>query len=438
MPVTSTGRLLNVHRYRYRKGGAEAVYLDHSRLFVERGWSCAEFAMAHPKNPPSPWDEHFPSQFDPRPGWQGLLDIPRFIYSREAKRQMGRVLETFRPDIVHVHGLYHQLTPSVLEPIAAAGIPIVYTLHDFKLLCPAYSFFTEKLGVCERCASGSYWNCAVHACLHDSRAVSAVYALDAYVHRWRGAYHGVSAFVMPSRSILEKHLEHGFPAEKLHHIPNFFETTADEPVTPELIAEAQGCYGRYVVYFGRLSPEKGCGVLIEACDAAGLTLVLVGEGPEEARLREQAARSSQAVHFTGYLSGERLWAVVEAALGVVLPSIWYEIAPRACSRPWRAKPMVASAIGGLPEQIEDGVTGYLAPPGDAAALSLALLRLAMLSAAEREAMGERARIRALTSFTAERYFSSTAALYGSFGRTAGQGGARSTRDAASRPGRRNA
>ena len=410
--MTSAGRLLNVHRYRYRKGGAEAVYLDHSRLFAERGWSCAEFAMAHPRNPPSAWDGYFPRQFEPRAGWRGLLDVPRFLYSGEAKRQMARLVEDFRPDIIHVHGLYHQLTPSVLEPITARAIPIVYTLHDFKLLCPAYSLFTEKLGVCERCASGSFWHCAAHACLHDSRAVSAVYALEAYVHRWRGAYEGVSAFVMPSRSILEKHLEHGFPPEKLHYIPNFFETTADEPVTAELVAEARQRFGDYIVYFGRLSPEKGCNILIEACDRAGLTLVLVGDGPEEARLRELAARSCQPVHFTGYLAGERLWAVVEAAMGVALPSIWYEIAPKSVLEAMaRRKPMVASAIGGLPEQIEDGVTGYLAQPGDADSLAAALARLASLAEPERATMGDNARNRATSSFTADRYYSSMSDLY---------------------------
>jgi glycosyltransferase involved in cell wall biosynthesis len=404
--------LLNVHRYRFRKGGAEAVYLDHSRLFAKNGWACAEFAMAHPKNPLSPWDEYFPPYFDPRPGWRGLLDVPRFIHSGDAKRRMTALLASFRPDIVHVHGLYHQLTPSVLEPVAAAGIPIAYTLHDFKLLCPAYNLFTEKLGVCERCASGSFWHCATHACLHESHAVSAAYAMAAYFHRWRGAYDRVSAFVMPSRAILEKHLEYGFPAEKLHYIPNFFETTADEPVAPELIAAAVERYGRYVVYFGRLSPEKGCAVLVEACTAAGLPLVLVGEGPEEGRLKALAAQSRHPIHFAGFLSGASLWAVIEAALGVVLPSIWYENAPKSVLEAMaRGKPVVASAIGGLPELVEDGVTGYLAQPGDARSLSAALSRLASVAEPERIAMGEKAKNRAATSFTTERYYSSMASLY---------------------------
>ena len=407
------GRLLNVHRYRYRKGGAEAVFLDHVELFAERGWDCAEFCMAHPENPPSPFDDDFPPHFEPKAGIRGLFDVPRFIYAKEAKRRMAQMVDRFRPDIVHVHGLYHQLTPAVLEPLAARGIPIVYTLHDFKLLCPAYSFFNPRLGVCERCAGGRFWQCAANRCLHDSRAVSAVYALDAYVHRWRGSFDVVDAFVMPSRSILEKHQEHGLPAAKLHHIPNFFETTTDATVDPELIAAARDRYGRYIAYFGRLSAEKGCAQLIEACATAGLPLVLIGEGPEEQRLRALAERSTMPVHFTGYRSGDALWALVEGSLAVALPSIWYEIAPKSVLEAMaRGKPVVASAIGGLAEQIEDGVTGLLAEPGSVPALAAALGHLAELDEAALETMSTRARERASTSFTTDRYYNAMTELYG--------------------------
>jgi glycosyltransferase involved in cell wall biosynthesis len=407
------GRLLNVHRYRFRKGGAEAVFLDHAALFAGRGWTCAEFCMAHPKNPASPWDSYFPAHFEPKAGLAGLGSVGRFIYARDAKRQMGRLLDDFRPDIVHIHGLYQQLTPAVLEPIRERRIPIVYTVHDYKLLCPAYMAYTDSLGTCERCAGGSYWHCAANACLHGSRAVSAVYALDAYVHRWRGSFDAVTAFVMPSRSILEKHREHGFPADKLHYIPNFFQTSTDVEVAPSLVAEAQATYGRYIAYFGRLSREKGCPQLVEACARAGLPLVLIGEGPEEARLRAQASQSATPVHFAGYRSGDSLWALVEGALGVALPSTWYENAPKSVLEAMsRRKPVVASAIGGLPEMIEDGRTGFLAPAGDVAALAEALHRLATLPAATLAEMGERARERALRSFTTDGYYDTMSALYG--------------------------
>lgn len=406
------GRLLAVHRYGFRKGGAEAVHLDHLRLFRSRGWTCAEFTMVHPKNEPSEWDGYFPHHYQPSQGWRGLAGVPRFIYSREAKRNMRRLLHDFRPDVIHIHGLYQQLTPSVLEPAVQLGIPIVYTVHDFKLLCPAYMFYSETLGTCERCADGHAWNCAVHRCMHRSVAVSAVYAADALYHRWRGSYEAVSAYVMPSRSILEKHQAHGFPSDKLHHIPNFFETTVDEATDASALARMRNRYGTYVLYFGRLSPEKGCAHLIAACAAAGLPLVMVGEGPEEERLRAIARRSATTVVFTGYLTGRELWAFVEAALCVALPSLWYEIAPKSVLEAMaRGKPVVASAIGGLPELIEHGQSGFLVPPGDAKALAEALGRLAALPDGERAAMGAKARHRALTGFSADRYYSSMVRLY---------------------------
>lgn len=410
--ASAPGRLLNVHRYRFRKGGAEAVFLDHAALFEARGWQCAEFCMAHPDNPPSDWDAFFPSPFEPKAGLGGLLDVPRFIHSGEAQRQMARLLDQFRPDIVHIHGLYHQLTPAVLAPIAERRIPIAFTLHDFKLLCPAYTLFTEKLGMCERCADGAFHHAVRHACLHGSRAVSAVYALDAYVHRWRRSFDVVDAFVMPSRSILETHAAHGFPRAKLHHVANFFETTTDAATDPALIAEAKARYGRYIVYFGRLSVEKGLHHLIEACAMADLPLVLVGDGPEAARLQVQAKASTSPVHFTGYQSGDALWALVEGALAVALPSIWHEIAPKSVLEAMaRAKPVVASRIGGLPEQIEDGVTGYLAAPADSAALARALATVGALPAAELDAMGARARTRAMGAFTTDRYYAAMTTLY---------------------------
>ena len=406
------GRLLNVHRYRFRKGGAEAVFLDHAELFAGRGWSCAEFCMAHPLNPPSPWDSYFPAAFEPKGGIGGLFDVPRFVWSREAARQMARLLDDFRPDIVHIHGLYHQLTPSVLGPIAERRIPIVFTLHDFRLLCPAYTLFTPELGLCERCADGAFWQAVRHRCLHDSRAVSAVYALDSHIHRWRRSFDVVDAFVMPSRSILETHAAHGFPAEKLHHVPNFFETTTDAGPAPALVAEARARYGRYIAYFGRLSAEKGLGHLIDACATAQLPLVLIGDGPERACLERQAAKSPSPVHFTGYQSGDALWALVEAALGVALPSIWHEIAPKSVLEAMaRKKPVVASRIGGLPEQIADGVTGFLTTPADAPALAQALTRLANLAPDALAQLGDRARERALTLFTTERYYAAMTALY---------------------------
>ncbi|HMN70523.1 MAG TPA: glycosyltransferase, partial [Rhodoblastus sp.] len=133
-------RLLAIHRLHHRKGGAEGVHLDHLALFRERGWDCAEFAMDHPDNEPSDWSDYFPERFEPPSGVAGLAALPRFFHSSEAREKFARLLDDFKPDIIHAHGVYHHLTNAILKPARERGVPMVYTLHDYKLICPAYHF----------------------------------------------------------------------------------------------------------------------------------------------------------------------------------------------------------------------------------------------------------------------------------------------------------
>ena len=406
-------RLVGVHRLHHRKGGAEGVHLDHLALFRERGWTCAEFAMDHPDNDPSEWRDYFPRRFEPRPGLAQIASLPRFFHSGEAREKFTRLLDDVRPDVIHAHGIYHHLTNAILKPARERGIPIVYTLHDYKLICPAYHFHTEKLGVCERCRGGRQWNCLVHRCTHGSLAMDALYALDGLA-QWHGGAlrEAISRFVGPCRFIVDKFAEHGFPQEKLRYVPNFFESADDAPADPAEIAALRARFGRHVVFFGRLSAEKGVDLLIEAAADAGLPLVIVGDGPKREELEAQAVRRGGVVRFTGHLKGARLWAHVEAATAMALPSVWYEIAPKSILEAQaRGKPVIATAIGGLPEMVEDAVTGFLARPSDRASLAGCLTRLAAMSEDSVAAMGERARAQALTRFTRERYYREMLDIY---------------------------
>ena len=118
------------------------MHLDHLAPFRERGWLCADFAVDHPDNEPSDWSGCFPAPFAPRPGPAGLAALPRFFHSRQAGENFARLIDDFRPDVIHAHGIYHHLTNAILAPARRRGVPIVYTLHDYKLICPAYHFYT--------------------------------------------------------------------------------------------------------------------------------------------------------------------------------------------------------------------------------------------------------------------------------------------------------
>ncbi len=406
-------RLLGVHRLHHRKGGAEGVHLDHLALFRQRGWTCAEFAMDHPDNEASEWRGYFPAEFAPRSDLAGLKALPRFFHSSEARRQFSRLLEDFRPDVIHAHGVYHHLTNSILKPARDRGIPIVYTLHDYKLICPAYHFYTERSGVCEKCRGGRQWNCLTNRCTHGSLAMDALYALDGLVQWHSGALREAAArFVGPCRFIVEKFAEHGFPREKLRYVPNFFESADDAAVSPADVAAIRAAHGRHILYFGRLSPEKGLDVLIDAAASAGASLVIVGDGPKRAELEAQARTLGSRCVFTGHLKGAALWAHVEAASAVALPSVWYEIAPKSILEAQaRARPIVTTEIGGLPELVEDGVTGLVVKPGDRVGLAGALRRLLTMSEVDLARMGAKGREQAVASFTRDRYYREMTGIY---------------------------
>ncbi|MDE2364045.1 MAG: glycosyltransferase [Hyphomicrobiales bacterium] len=406
-------RLIGVHRLHHRKGGAEGVHLDHLTLFKDRGWTCAEFAMDHPDNEPSPWSRYFPERFDPPTGLLGVSALPRFFHSSEAQEKFARLISDFKPDVIHAHGIYHHLTNAILKPALAAGVPIVYTLHDYKLLCPAYHLYTEKAGVCERCKGGRQWRCLTNRCTHGSLAMDAVYALDGYM-QWRSGMlrNAVSRFVGPCRFIVEKFAEFGFDTSKLRYVPNFFESADDAPTDPAVVARLRQEIGPHFLYFGRLSPEKGLDVLIDAAALAGASLVIVGDGPERNKLESLTKARGVSCTFKGHLKGVALWAQVEAADAVVLPSVWYEIAPKSILEAQaRGKAVLTTRIGGLPELVTDGVTGLIAAPGDRLSLAECIRRFVAMSAPERAALGVRARTHVRTAFTRDRYYREMTAIY---------------------------
>ena len=359
------------HKFYYEKAGAEAYVLRLTRLLEAAGHTVIPFAMRHPANLPSPYAKHFVSQVEFRGRRNLFTDVgraARVIWSTEARAKLEGLLREEKIDVAHLHNIAHQLSPSILGPLARRSIPIVQTMHDYKLLCPVYTF-RSRGEVCERCKAGRYWNAVVRRCNADSLPLSLTSAAEAAVHRALHSYRHVHVFHCPSLFEMSKMLEHGVPRERLAFVPHFVDASAYVPSFGG---------GTYALFAGRLSEEKGLFTLLEAHRRTpGLRLVIAGDGPlREALEARVSGEQRERLTFAGHLSGEaydRAWA--EAAC-LVLPSEWYEVRPMVIHEASaRGKAVVTTRLGTIPEIVEDGVTGLLVPPGAPDALGKAMLSL---------------------------------------------------------------
>lgn len=352
--------LLLVNKYFYVRGGADKVFFEEAALLASKGHKLGFFSMDHPRNAPSPYAGYFVSgvDYEERLGlWRAVREAGRILYSWEAKQNLRRLLERERFDLVHMHNIYHQISPSILDAIAEAGLPAVMTLHDYKMVCPTYNLLS-KGRICERCSRGRYFHGFLRRCAKDSYSRSFVNMAEMYLHhRILGLYGKVALFIAPSRFLKDKVLAMGFPGE-VRYVPNFINAAAYRPQF--------GGRERSLVFFGRLSKEKGLETLIQAMAGIPGTLKLIGEGPERPRLEALVHQERlDNVQFWGYCQADALFAEVKKSWFAVIPSEWYENNPLSVLEAFAlGKPVVAARSGGIPELVRDFDTGLTFEPGN--------------------------------------------------------------------------
>ena len=390
--------LLAVNNYYYRRGGAEAVFLDHNRLFEAEGWRVVPFAMRHPRNLASPWADYFVEEIEYGRRYSlgdRLVRVPKVVYSFEARRRLAALLDRVRPDAAHAHNVYHHLSPSVLWALHARGVPTVLTLHDLKIACPAYTMLAPD-GVCERCRGGRLYEVVRHRCLKGSLPLSLVAYAEATLHRRLRTYERcVARLVVPSRFYATRLAEWGIASAKLVHVPNFVAAGDYEP---------RYAPGRRFVYVGRLVREKGVATLIRAAARAGVGVRVIGAGPESQALQSLARTLAANVEFTGHLVGPALRDAIAGARAVVLPSEWYENAPLALLEAYAlGKPVIGAHIGGIPELIREGETGTAFASGSVDELAARLVEFASRPDDQLAALGAEARRVAETEYSPRRY-----------------------------------
>ena len=404
-------RVLLVNAFHYLRGGVERTYFDESRWLAAAGHEVAHLAIRDPRNLPSPTAAHFAPAADygaDAPLLRQLAQLPRAVWSAPAARAAASLLSEFRPDVAHVHAPSRYLTPAVLRPLERAGVPMVMTLHDFKPWCTNRVLFARG-GPCERCRGGRHWHALAVGCVQDSRAKSAVGMVEAYAHDALGAYRAVRRWLAPSRFVLEKAAELGAPRERLRLVPHGVEPGAPAADRPGPGAGVPAD-GRYVLFAGRISLEKGVRLLPAlAARIAPVPLVVAGGGPLEGWLAEAVVLAPN-LRPLGHRSAGEVRALVQGAAVVIVPSLFYETYCYAAAEALLdARPVVASRLGAIPELVEHEVTGLLSPPGDAAALAEAVKRALADPAAAR--WGEAGRARVLAAGDPARHVETLTAVY---------------------------
>lgn len=400
-------KIVFANKYFFLKGGAERYLFELRDLLAKHGHEVVPFAMEDARDLPTEWKRYFVSPVETervRFGLSGLKTAGRMLYSFEARRKFAKLLDAAKPDLVHVHNIYHQISPSILPEAKKRGLPVVMTAHDYKLVAPNYSLFHDG-AICERTKPDKYLEAVKHRCIKGSRLASALTAFEMMLHKRLGLYRdNVDLIVAPSRFVQALLVEYGLDAAKVAHVPHFVDASSWTPRHE----------GAYALYVGRLSEEKGVDVLIRAAaKRKDIPLRVVGTGPAEAALRTLAKELGAAnVAFAGHRTGDELRKEYLGARFVVVPSVWYEVFGLIVLEAYASgKPVVVSQIGGLAELVREGETGLAASAGDVDDLAekVAALWDSPLLCAE---MGRAGRAWIERDFTPELHYERLVEVYG--------------------------
>lgn len=387
-------KIILANKYFFNKGGAETVYFQERDFLLGAGVEVVDFSMQDERNASSPFAETFVRNRDyhvyPVSALKKATTALSMIHSLEAVARIKQLIVREKPDLLHCHNIYHQLTPSIIRAARMMGVPVVLTLHDFKVVCPTYSRLYDG-HLCTACEGGDFYNVVRQRCSQGSLARSALLYAEATYERLRGNYLCVDRVIAPSRFMAEIVTRWRFPKERVTVLHNGVDTDEFIP------AEEEG--DDYALFLGRLIEEKGLITLAEAQRGSGIRVVAAGTGPLEEFLR----RNYSWLEIVGHKSGGALRKLVERAAFIVVPSILQENCPMAVLEAMATgKPVIASRNGGILELVDEGKTGFLFEAGNAEELRTKM-RILASDAALRAEMGRAARARVESYFSINKH-----------------------------------
>ena len=384
-------KVLLVHNeYRY-PSGEEVVVAQERELLERAGHTVVKY---HRSN----WETESDI------GLRQLGLIKRIVWASDSRQAVARLLASEKPDVVHIHNTFMVISPSIYSACREAGVPVVQTLHNFRLFCPAGVYFRDG-HICEDCREHSLWRGIEHACYRNSRSTTATVALMLKFHHMAHTWdRAVTLYVALTGFSRSRFVAGGLPADRVVVKPNFMHPDPGQ----------SGGSRDYALYAGRVAAEKGVSTILQAWARmkTHIPLIIAGDGPALADLQAEASQLGLSqVRFAGRLTREQTLAMMQGARFVLFPSMWYENFPMTIVESFACgTPVIASGLGAMAEIVRDGQVGLNFVPGDAADLA-AKAEWAWGNPAKTQALGEGARHEYETRYTAEKNYDLLMEIY---------------------------
>lgn len=348
-------KILLSNKFYYRRGGDCIYTLNLEQKLKEHGHSVAIFAMQCADNLPSEWSKYWPSEASFKPGLKMLKGFFRPFGTKEVEKKFNEILDAFQPDIVHVGNIHTQLSPIIVKIAHERQIKVVWSIHDYKLLCPRYDFLKNGKTICEECLSNPH---AVldHNCVKNSKVASLLGYKEAQKWSRKEIAEWTDAFICASDFVSDIMYKGGFPKDKLYTIMHSIDT--DKCCIDSYPTKNER---DYFCFIGRLSHEKGVNTLIDVANKIPYKLKVIGDGPLSEELK---ARANDNIEFLGFLDWSGIKEVVSKARFCVVPSEWYEVLGLVnLEALCLGSPVLGANIGSIPCLIKEGKNGMLFESG---------------------------------------------------------------------------
>ena len=403
-------KVLLVNNFYYNRGGDCTYLFSLKNILEQNNHNVVIFSMEHPQNLNSSWSKYFVNYINydeelKQITFSSVMKVAtRTIYFLKAKKMISKLIREENPDIVHLQNIHHHITPSILYPLKNKNIPVVWTLHDYQLICPNISFLAHGK-ICERCKNKKYYWPVIIKCKKNSFAASLMSAIEIIIHNVMRIDRLVDMYIAPSNFLKSKFIEFGFKREKVKHISHFASVDVKNNIDKS---------EDYYLFIGRISEEKGVKTLIEAAVKLNLSkLKIVGDGPllQDMINYARVIDNNNIVEFVGHKSREEVDEIIKKCKFLVIPSEWYETSGLVIIEAFSyGKTVVGSRVGGIPELIRDNETGLTFEMGNVQDLS-SKIKYMLNNPDEVGRMGKNAREFTQKELDSERYYKELIKIY---------------------------